>query len=219
VINASLPGDETGRKADDMNAYRTFGLLLSSLLLAACGTSVIGGGGGAGTGNDGTGAGETGTGTGGSCTPSTGDHNISTSGISLACTQDSDCTVVFTGDACQYPCSCPSGAIASSAMAEYDQKLSAAQEGCCPVKACALPCPDILVSCQQGVCTLGAPTDVCNGVPSPASCTATSCPSGFSCVPDPDPTTCHPTDCSCVGNGWACDDLCMMNGSSCVKGA
>jgi hypothetical protein len=202
-----------------MNAYRTFGLLFSSLLLAACGTSVIGGGGGAGTGNDGTGSTDTGgSGAGGACTPSTGDHTITTAGLSVACTQDSDCTAVYVGDACG--CGCPGAAIATSAEAAYEQEASAAKAGCCVVDPtpCSAGCPDIAVGCQQGVCTFGAPVDQCGGVPSPESCTATSCPSGFTCTPDPDPTTCHPTDCSCVGNGWACDDLCMTNGSTCVKG-
>lgn len=62
-------------------------------------------------------------------------------------------------------------------------------------------------------------SDLCNGVPSPVSCTDGSCPAGFVCTPDPDPNVCHPSGCNCdPANGWVCDDSCMMNGSSCVKG-
>lgn len=68
-------------------------------------------------------------------------------------------------------------------------------------------------------CVVAPAGNTCNGVPSPVSCTSTSCPAGFSCTPDPDPTTCHPSQCSCEPtNGWACTADCGMGGSSCLKG-
>jgi hypothetical protein len=241
VIRAALLGDEAGRKVN-MNAYPTLRLLfLSSSLLAlpACGVSVLGGGngghdgsGGSGAGTTGTGTtgtgttgtgttgtGTTGTGTGGSCTPSPGDHMVSTNGYSVACTKDSDCTVVFTGDICG-ACTCPGGAaIATADLAMYQQQVTEKHVGCCPPTMPPCQCPVIAVPvCQQGTCYPGMVTDICGGQPSPESCTASSCPSGWTCMQDPDPTTCHPSNCSCVNNAWVCSQDCMMNGSTCYKG-
>lgn len=59
----------------------------------------------------------------------------------------------------------------------------------------------------------------CNGAPSPLSCAADSaCPAGYRCVEDADPTTCHPSHCSCTADGWACTADCGMGGRSCVEG-
>jgi hypothetical protein len=225
VINAGLPGDEAGRKVTDMNAYPTLRFLFSASLLAltACGTTILGGGNGGdnGTGGSGagtTGTGTTGTGTGGACTPSPGDHSISTAGYSLACTKDSDCAVVYAGNLCDV-CTCPNAVIATSAQAAYQQEEAAKQAGCCPSGPIPCDCPLIAVPvCQQGTCYAGMVTDICGGQPNPESCTVNGCPSGFTCTKDPDPTTCHPSSCSCVNNAWVCSADCMMNGSSCYKG-
>jgi hypothetical protein len=63
----------------------------------------------------------------------------------------------------------------------------------------------------------GSAGGLCNGVPSALSCTDTSCPDGYTCVTDPDPTTCHSSSCTCEAQGWACTDDCAQNGRSCVK--
>jgi len=62
----------------------------------------------------------------------------------------------------------------------------------------------------------GGDSGLCGGKPSPLSCTDTSCPDGYACVPDVDPTTCHPSNCACDASGdWACTDDCGMGGSTC----
>jgi len=58
---------------------------------------------------------------------------------------------------------------------------------------------------------------MCDGAPSPLSCTDTSCPDGYTCVADADPSTCHPSNCSCDPQGWVCTADCGMGGSTCVK--
>jgi hypothetical protein len=68
---------------------------------------------------------------------------------------------------------------------------------------------------NEGGATLAG---VCNGEPSPVSCTDTSCPEGYTCVMDADPTTCHSSSCTCEGTGWVCTDDCGMGGRTCVKG-
>jgi hypothetical protein len=129
-----------------MSACRTSGLLLSSLLLAACGTTVVhAGGGGSGTG---------GSGTGGACTE-TGDHTLSGAGLSTACTQDSDCIAVYFGDGCS-DCFCNNAAIAVSAQGAYASEQTAKKAGCCPQLPCGIDCAATLVSCHQGTCVLGS---------------------------------------------------------------
>jgi hypothetical protein len=152
---------------------------------------------------------------GGTCVPGPGDHTVSTTGFSRACTVDSDCVPVFEGDTCA-ACTCPNTAIASSQMSAYDSLEGAAHAGCCDVGVCG--CPALAATCQSGTCSLYPPAPLCNGRPSPVSCTSTSCPSGFSCSPDPDPTKCHPSGCECTASGWACLADCEMNGSTCYQG-
>ncbi len=98
-----------------------------------------------------------GTGTGGSgtttCQPTSGDHTISLTGLSTTCTQDSDCSPVYQGNACS-DCLCPNAAIATSAMSAYTAAAQTAEhEGCCGVNVC--DCPNIKASCQSGTCVLG----------------------------------------------------------------
>jgi hypothetical protein len=212
VINTARPGDEAGRKVTDMNAYTTLGLVLSSslLALAACGTSTLGGGSGGGAG---TGAG---TGTGSTCGTTTGP--ITDPSFPVACVEDIDCIPVFLGDTCPQ-CACPNTAISSAAMDQYNQYEQARQAACCGGSSNVCPCPAFAVACQQGTCALVKPIPgLCGGQPSSVSCTANSCPPGYICVKDADPTTCHSSSCACTANGWACTADCGMNGSSCVKG-
>jgi hypothetical protein len=68
----------------------------------------------------------------------------------------------------------------------------------------------------QGTGGDGSGAGLCKGVPSSESCTEGSCPSGYVCVPDADPTTCHSSTCSCEDDGWMCTADCGMGGSTCV---
>jgi hypothetical protein len=128
-----------------MSARRPLGLLLSAILLAACGTTVVQ----QGTGGTGTG----GAGTGGACTE-TSDHTLSGAGLSTACAQDSDCIAVYFGDGCS-ECYCDNAAIAASSQSAYAAEQAAKKAGCCPQPACGIDCASPLVSCLQGTCVLG----------------------------------------------------------------
>ncbi|APR75247.1 Multiple EGF-like-domain protein 3 precursor [Minicystis rosea] len=57
---------------------------------------------------------------------------------------------------------------------------------------------------------------LCNGHLSAESCENTGCPSGYTCIPDEDPSTCHSSSCECdPAHGWGCTDDCSQNGSTC----
>ena len=183
-----------------MNTYPTHRFLLSSslLILGACGTSVLGGGTGGtsattttgsgagsyttGSGAGGGGAGAGSGGSGGGCVNSPGDHTISTTGLSLACTQDSDCVGVHGGSACDF-CLCPNDSIAASDLGKYDQELVAKKAGCCTA-ACNAQCTMLPVRCNQGTCvvtcggTTCAPSEVCVS-------TVVSGEVGSACAPNP----------------------------------
>jgi hypothetical protein len=57
---------------------------------------------------------------------------------------------------------------------------------------------------------------LCNGQATPVSCAPGGCEPGYSCIVDADPTTCHPSNCACGTDGWACTADCGMGGSTCL---
>ena len=61
----------------------------------------------------------------------------------------------------------------------------------------------------------GGAAPICNGQPSPVSCESTGCPQGYACVPDADPSECHPSLCDCEAHGWGCTKDCRTQGSTC----
>jgi hypothetical protein len=193
-----------------MSAYPRLACLLFAL--AGCGgITLVGSSGGT------SGAGGSGSGTdGGTCTQSPGDRTISTAGRPTSCAQNSDCALVYAGDLCA-SCTCPFTAIAASGLAAYQAEATAKSMGCCDTGPHCF-CPAISYGCLDGTCVTGGP-NVCYDTPSPVSCTAGSCPPGYTCTPDSDPSTCHPSECICDDNGhWLCDKVCVTKGSTCVKG-
>jgi hypothetical protein len=212
-----------------MNAYKTFGLLVSSMLLAltACGSSTLGGNGGSGnTGNTGTGATDTGgSGTGGSG-GATLDCAMSFPTFDKTCTADTDCVTKLH----QINCCGTQKAIgvAKSDSASFDSIEAACDWPKCGCATMPTEAEDgttsasfgdaIPVACKAGQCTTYIPNGLCKDVPAPLNCEVSGCPEGWTCTKDPDPTTCHSSACQCSDQGWQCTSDCGTNGSSCMKG-
>lgn len=78
---------------------------------------------------------------------------ISDKNLSHACATAADCVAIFVGDACSV-CQCGNAAIASSAKAQYDKDLAAAQAFCGPRPAVACDCAPSNVQCAQGACLI-----------------------------------------------------------------
>jgi hypothetical protein len=205
-----------------MSASKIFSFFFASSLLAltACGSTTLGGTGGGGS----TGTG-TDTGGGGGVTGSC-DFTYP-----KACTADTDCVVKIH----QLNCCGTSMAVgvASSGAADFDAE-EAACDATYPKCGCAtmgtkaedgttngdFSGASIPVKCDAGKCTTYNPPGLglCNGVPSLVNCESTGCPSGWACTKDPDPNTCHSSQCYCDTDGWKCTSDCGQNGSSCMQG-
>lgn len=171
-----------------MKLSNILALLISSSLLAltACGTSTIGGGSGGGTGGTGNGTGNGGNGAG-------------------------FCMGELSGVSCTET-SCPSG---YTCVPDADPTTCHSSGCSCDEEygwLCTADCGQNGSSCVPDT----QPSGNCGGLPDPRSCTATSCPAGFTCQVDADPTTCHPSHCDCALDGWVCTDDCGMGGSTCV---
>jgi hypothetical protein len=211
-----------------MSASKIFGFFFASslLALAACGSSTINGNGGGGTTNTGTGS-TTDT----STTWGQGGGGPCDFVIPQVCTADSDCVVKLL----QLNCcgSQEAVGVASSGVAQYDVDAAAcaASFPACDCGAAATKAEDgastldssgadIPVKCQAGHCQTYVPPGkaLCKGAPTPLNCESTGCPDGWSCTKDPDPNTCHSSNCICGDAGWACTSDCGMGGSSCMKG-
>jgi hypothetical protein len=157
-----------------------FLLSISTLALAACGTSTLGGnGGGAGHG---------------------GDSGIGGGGTDLCGPSPVSCSEV----------SCPDG---YTCVADADPSMCHPSQCDCDkgVWVCSDDCMMNGSTCRQNPIT-------CQGQPSPVNCEGLGCPDGWTCTPDPDPaTSCHPSSCQCDIMGWMCTADCGT-GSTCVKG-
>lgn len=79
---------------------------------------------------------------------------LTTDGYSKACNAPSDCAAVISGDPCAR--SCQSAVIATSALEDYEAERRARSSQCPPREyPPGGPCPQPLVSCTAGQCTLG----------------------------------------------------------------
>lgn len=219
----------------------------SLFAITACGSSTIGGGGGSDGGTGGTGGDTAGLCNGEpsplSCTPGS-----CPTGFTCVVDADpetchpSGCGCEAEGWLCTADCgmggsSCVPDDGGTTGLCNGVPSSESCTEGSCPAgytcvtDADPTTCHSSSCSCaaEGWVCTADCGTEgascvadaaapVCNGVPSPVSCTETGCPADFVCTPDPDPNTCHPSSCSCSAQGWACTDDCGLGGSTCMKG-
>lgn len=162
---------------------------------------------------------------GSTCVPEGTDACGDAAATSKTCTVDTDCAIgVHQINCC--------GTSVALGIAASQASAFAADEAACAASYPACGCAaqqtkaedgnsgDIQVKCDAGQCKTYVPAGsaLCNGVPSPLDCADIGCPDGWTCTADPDPNTCHPSNCSCDAGGWACTDDCQLGGSTCVQG-